>query len=84
VWYDGDATDEWNDPDGYDWPNEFSLINCYIGYLDGYLDAGVPVFDCEYALAYADATYANAIRGYVPYVTRRSLSRLTTTPPPGY
>jgi cysteinyl-tRNA synthetase len=85
IWYDGDATDEWNDPNGYDWLNESSLINYYIGYLDGYLDAGVPVFDCEYALVYADTAYANAInRGYVPYVTRRSLARLTTTPPPGY
>jgi hypothetical protein len=57
----------------------------YIGYLDEYLDGGVPVFDCEYALVYAEAAYANAInRGYVPYVTRRSLARLTTTPPPGY
>jgi len=85
IWYDGDATDEWDDPDGYDWPNEPSLVNYYIGYLDGYLDVGVPVFDCEYALSYAATAYANAIdRGYVPYATRRSLSRLTTTPPPGY
>jgi len=85
IWYDGDATDEWDDPEGYDWPNESSLVNYYIGYLDGYLDSGVPVFNCEYALIYADTAYANAInKGYVPYVTRCSLSRLTTTPPPGY
>jgi endo-alpha-1,4-polygalactosaminidase (GH114 family) len=32
-----------------------------------------------------DTTYANAYaKGYVPYVTRRSLSRLTATPPPSY
>ncbi|UCC62587.1 MAG: endo alpha-1,4 polygalactosaminidase [Anaerolineae bacterium] len=85
VWYDGDATDEWDDPDGYDDINESSLTDYYIGYLDQYLDAGLPVFDCEYALDFADTAYANALsRGYVPYVTRRSLSRLTTTPPPGY
>jgi hypothetical protein len=36
-------------------------------------------------LAHADTAYANALgKGYVPYVTRRALSYLTTTPPPGY
>jgi len=85
VWYDGDATDEWDDPDGTDWVNEADLSNNYIGYLDQYLDEGLPVFNCEYALTYAAAAYANSYaRGYVPYVTRRSLSRLTTTPPPGW
>ena len=85
IWYDGDATDDWNDPDGYDWPNDSSLVSYYIGYLDQYLDAGLPVFDCEYALDYADTAYANALsKEYVPYVSRRSLSQLTTTPPPGY
>ncbi len=85
VWYDGDATDDWGDPDGYDWPNDSDLINYYIGYLEQYLDRDLPVFDCEYALSYADTAYANSLnRGYVPYATRRSLSRLTTRPPPGY
>lgn len=82
IWYDGDATDYWDDPDGYDWPHDSSLVNYYIGYLDRYLDTDLPVFDCEYALDYALTAYANSInKGYVPYVTRRSLSRLTTTPP---
>ena len=85
IWYDGDATDDWDDPEGYDWQNEPGLTNYYLGYLADYLDAGLPVFDCEYALASADAAYANSYaEGFVPYATRRSLSRLTTTPPPGY
>jgi cysteinyl-tRNA synthetase len=85
IWYDGDATDAWDDPDGYDWENDPDLVDYYIDYLDRYLDAGLPVFDCEYALSYASTAYANSLdRGYVPYATRRSLSRLTTTPPPGY
>jgi len=85
VWYDGDATDEWDDPDGTDWVNDVDLTNYYIGYLDQYLNEGLPVFNCEYALTYAAAAYANSYaRGYVPYVTRRSLSRLTTTPPPDW
>ena len=85
VWYDGDATDNWDDPDGYDWPQDVSLSDYYIDYLRQYLDSGLPVFNCEYALAYADTAYANSYHeGYVPYVTRCSLSRLTMTPPPGY
>lgn len=85
IWYDGDATDDWADPDGYDWRNDSDLISYYIGYLEQYRDAGLPVFDCEYALDNAGAAYADSeARGYVPYVTRRSLARLTTTPPPGY
>ncbi len=85
VWYYGNATDSWDDPDGYDRPHDTSLTDYYIGHLELYLNAGLPVFNCEYALVYADTAYANAINeGYVPYVTRCSLSRLTTTPPPGY
>ncbi len=85
IWYDGDATDGWNDPDGYDWINDAGLTDYYISYLDRYLVAGLPVLNCEYALAHASAAYANShARGYVPYVTRRSLSQMTTTPPPGY
>jgi len=86
IWYDGSATDNnWNDPNGYDQPTDPALTSEYIGYLNQYLAAGLPVFDCDYALTYANTAYANAAsRGYVPYATRRSLSRLTTTPPPGY
>jgi cysteinyl-tRNA synthetase len=85
IWYDGDATDDWSDPNGYDWVNDSGLTNYYVGYLNQYLNAGVPVFDCEYALSYANTAYVKSTnKGYVPYVTRRSLSRLTTTPPPGY
>ena len=85
IWYDGTATDDWNDPDGYDWENDPSLTSYYVGYLDRYLSAGLPVFNCEYALSHANVAYANSLdKGYVPYATQRSLSRLTTTPPPGY
>jgi cysteinyl-tRNA synthetase len=85
IWYDGDATDDWSDPDGYDWVNDSDLTSYYVGYLNQYLYAGVPVFNCEYALSYANTAYTRAMdKGYVPYVTRRSLSRPTTTPPPGY
>jgi len=85
VWFDGTATDDWQDPDGYDFVNEQSLTDYYIGYLDQYLAAGKPVLDCEYALQKAAQAYSRAsARGYIGYCTRRSLGRLTTTPPPGY
>ncbi|HEY73753.1 MAG: hypothetical protein DRJ03_16175 [Chloroflexi bacterium] len=85
IWYDGSADVDWDDPQGYDWENGPDLIDYYNGYLAQYLAAGLPVFDCEYALNYADTAYANALdKGYTPYATRRSLSQLTTTPPPGY
>jgi cysteinyl-tRNA synthetase len=85
IWYDGDATDSWNDPDGYDQQTDPELTTEYIAYLNQHLAAGLPVFNCEYALSYANAAYTKSInKGYVPYVTRCSLSRLTTTPPPGY
>ncbi len=85
IWFDGDATDDWSDPNGYDYVNDASLVSYYTGYLQHYLAAGLPVFACEYALDQAATAYANAqARGYVAYVSRRALSQLTTTPPPGY
>lgn len=85
VWFDGDATDDWDDPDGYDRENDSDLTDYYLETLGRYQDAGLPVFNCEYALGDASAAYSNSYaEGLVPLVTRASLSRLTTTPPPGY
>ncbi|MDX1699085.1 MAG: endo alpha-1,4 polygalactosaminidase [Melioribacteraceae bacterium] len=85
VWYDGDADVDWENPAGYDYVNESDLVNYYMEYLEQYLDGNIPVFTCEYALDYADSAYKRSYdKGYIPYVTRRSLSRLTTTPPTGY
>jgi len=84
VWFGGDATDDWNDPSGYDFIIEQSQSEEYFYYLDQFLTSGVPVFNCEYALNYADSAYARSYKkGYIPYVTRRSLGKLTTTLPPG-
>jgi len=83
IWFGGDATDDWNDPDGYDKPVDPSLTAEYISNLSQFKAAGKPVFDCEYAVDYASTAYANSYaQGYVPYVSRTPLSRLTTTPPP--
>lgn len=82
IWYDGYAFDDWDASDGYDIGNDLSLTEYYLEYLDQYLGAGIPVFNCEYALEYAGDAYNKSYdEGYVPYCTRRALSRLTTTPP---
>jgi cysteinyl-tRNA synthetase len=85
VWFDGEATDDWGDSDGYDRENDEQLTDYYLGYLEQYAEAGLPTFVCEYALEHAGRAYAKAYAmGLVPYVTRTPLSRLTTTVPPGY
>jgi len=85
IWYDGDADVDWENSNGYDFVNESSLTNYYLDYLKLYQNAGTPVFACEYALNYSDEAYMKSYtNGFVPYATRRSLSQLTTTPPPGY
>ncbi|MCP4592438.1 MAG: hypothetical protein GY842_17025 [bacterium] len=84
VWYDGGATDDWTELEGY-WETDQQLVGEYVGFLDEYLE-DIPVFVCEYALQdNSDDAYARAYaKGYVPYVTRRSLGQLTGTPPPTY
>ncbi|GAG40640.1 unnamed protein product, partial [marine sediment metagenome] len=52
---------------------------------DQYKAMNIPVFNCEYALDCADDAYNKSYqKGYIPYCTRRSLSKLTSTPPFGY
>ncbi len=85
VWYDGRATDKWDDPSGYDHPVDPATTADLLRNLKLYQNACVPVFNVEYALNLASDAYAKSYaRGYVPYVTRRSLGALTTTPPPDY
>ena len=85
IWYDGEATDWWGDPKGHDILNPAWLSKWYVNLLNRYRAAGLPVFNCEYALSNAGSAYTKSyLKGYVPCVTRRSLSRLTTTTPPGY
>jgi len=86
VWFDGPAIDDWDDLLEDYWVNEDDVVEEYVGHLDQYLAGGLPVFNCEYALEEnADEAYERSLaKGYVPYVTRRSLGQLTTTPPPGY
>ena len=83
AWYDGTAFDRWDDPGGADVPQDPDLTSCYLELLRSYKREGIPVFDCEYADREAERAYAlSREEGFVPYCTRRPLSRLTGTPPP--
>lgn len=84
IWYDGSATDSWRESRGHDLDNDADLVEYYLDHLATYRAAGLPVFDCEYALQNADDAYEkSSAEGFVPYATRRSLGRISTTPPPG-
>jgi len=83
IWYDGEAFDDWDDPDAADIAVDPQLTMEYLRDLDDYMEAGLPVFDCEYAVEYAAEAYTRSRdQGFIPYCTRRALSRLTSTPPP--
>ncbi len=80
VWWEGESGDRWNDPAGYDRPSD--ATNFYLSRLRQYKNAGFPVFVCEYAVNKSANAYQKAEKeGFIAYATRRSLSRLTGTPP---
>jgi len=84
IWFDGDATDDWEDSNGYDNRRDLDDADFFLDFLDQFQEANMPIFNVEYALGDAEEAYQLSLnRGYVPYVSRRSLSQLTTTPPPG-
>jgi cysteinyl-tRNA synthetase len=86
IWYGASGGfSDWNDPSGYDERNDEELTDYYVTNLNNYLKAGMPVLDVEYAVDFASDAYGKSKeKGYIPYCTRRSLSRLTTTVPPDY
>jgi len=85
IWFEGEPADNWNDPDSYDQPVPRRWREDYLYYLPQYLQRGLLVFDCEYALLKADEAYSlSPAWSFIPYCTRTSLAALTTTPPPGY
>ncbi len=96
IYFDGNADTDWDDPDSGDhrvqdvcpqdddecgYSREF-----YTTWLDDYLEAGKVVLSVDYAADeanVAEAYESAAANGYIPYVSRRPLDRLTDTPPPG-
>jgi len=84
IWWDGDPDVKWDDPAGYDRAVAKSDSKETVRRLKLFQDAGLPVFDVEYAVKHAGEAYETANRyGYITYCSRTPLSRLTTTLPPG-
>lgn len=80
VWWDGEAVEDWEDPDGYDMAS--GLAQYYLPRLRKYLHFGFPVFVCDYAVTKSNDVYKKAqSEKFIAYSTRRPLSRLTSTPP---
>jgi cysteinyl-tRNA synthetase len=83
VWYSGVADSDWNNPKGHDRRTPASQTRETLGQLQPFRAAGKPVFTVDYTVRDAPETYRRArAAGLVPYCTRVSLSRLTSTPPP--
>ncbi len=85
TWYRGQADVDWNDPRGYDEPQDPAYTRVLTSYLERYRAAGKPVFTIDYAVTHAREVYELVTNsGYIPYCSRTALSQLTTTPPPNY
>ncbi|MCK4343168.1 MAG: endo alpha-1,4 polygalactosaminidase [Phycisphaerae bacterium] len=91
IYFDGDADTIWADADSGDVrvpaAGEGYSTQFYEETLAPYLAAGKVVLCVDYAQQpdyVAEAYQRAAANGYIPYVSLRSLSRLTETPPPGY
>ncbi len=95
IWWDGDGGfDNWNDSDGYNlrtnklYPNWTEEVLSHLDPMKGRL----PIFCVEYAQDMDGDDAASQVydelapkHGFIPYASRRSLARLSTTPhPPGY
>jgi cysteinyl-tRNA synthetase len=85
IWYENLSDMDWDDPEGYDQPTDPGQTAELLINLKAFKNAGIPVFCCEYALVRASTAYEKAsVNGLIGYCSRSSLSKLTTTPPPGY
>ncbi len=91
IFYDGDADTGWDDGDACDHvvPKVGATYSqaFYTKNLKVYSSAGLPIFNAEYACSQTkvkDAYTRSRQLGYMPYVSRRPLSRLTTDAPFGY
>jgi len=89
TWYYGKGDASWYDPDSGDLQGgerhegEYSTAS-RIAQNKKYLNLGIPVFTIDYCISTSKAktTYTNSQKnGFIPLVTRVSLSRITETPP---
>jgi endo-alpha-1,4-polygalactosaminidase (GH114 family) len=86
IWFDGGG-----DPDAEEQISDVRIDTDqtaeYLDDLQVWLDAGLPVFNVEYAIEpehVSEAYELSSEQGYVPYVTTRPLAQLTEAQPPGY
>jgi cysteinyl-tRNA synthetase len=88
TWFGGKANAPWGKPAGGDIPNRYkdeSSTAALVKQYQKYLRAGKPVFTIDYCLKPENATKvyaASRAAGFVPLVTRVSVSQITQTPPP--
>jgi cysteinyl-tRNA synthetase, unknown class len=88
TWFRGDADAQWNNAKGGDIRNDGKDEDSTAARLKQYQKfrgAGIPVFTIDYCLKpeNAGSVYrAASNEGLIPLVTRVSLERMTTTPPP--
>ncbi len=89
TWYYGEGDADWNDPDAGDLSGgerheeDYSTENRILQ-SEKYLKLGIPVFTVDYCISERKArkTYDNSREnGFIPLVTRVSLSEITETPP---
>ena len=89
TWFYGKGDADWDSPDAGDLSGgerqagDYSTEN-RIKQSKKYLGFNIPVFTVDYCIlkANADETYNNSRKnGFIPLVTRVSLSRITETPP---
>ena len=90
TWFYGEGDGNWDDENAGDLhgderhEDEFSTEN-RIKQNKKYLDLGIPVFTVDYCISQknADDVYRESRKnGFIPIVTRVSLSKVTETPPP--
>jgi len=89
TWFYGEGDADWNSPNAGDLSggerheDDYSTVNRIIQNKK-YLELGMPVFTIDYCISKqnADETYKNSrSNGFIPLVTRVSLSDVTETPP---
>lgn len=87
TWFNGEGDADWNDPKAGDLHthhmDDYATPLRLTQYAK-YLALGIPVFTIDYCVSKANAAlvYREARKhGFIPLVTRVSLSRLTETPP---
>jgi cysteinyl-tRNA synthetase len=89
TWFYGSADADWNSPNAGDLSggerhaDDYSTAN-RIKQNKKFLKLGLPVFTVDYCVKKSNAEYVyrqSRVNGFIPLVTRVSLSRITETPP---